>query len=151
MASFSVRRKTTSPRPSLLLLLLVFGALALYHLTPYWSPTVDFISSSIASRLQSAALSSTFCTKEIGKGICCELHLGAEPCLDECRNAYMDRETFQITKDYDECADRCLVMYEDACGTKEKVARGLNAKRIEMEVTSESKVRGPRRRNLHLT
>jgi hypothetical protein len=108
-------------RPSVLVILLCLALAATYYkVIPYFSSTTDYIVASIESSLQSSLSSPSFCTKEIGEGVCCDLHLGAEPCLDECRKTFMDRQTFQLTKEYEECADQCLVMYRATCG-KENV------------------------------
>lgn len=109
--------------PSVLVILLCLAlATTYYKVIPHFSKTADYIVSSIESSLQSSLSSPSFCTKEIGEGVCCDLHLGAEPCLDECRKAFMDRQTFQLTQEYEECADQCLVMYRASCG-KENVLK----------------------------
>ncbi|KAF2250915.1 hypothetical protein BU26DRAFT_562880 [Trematosphaeria pertusa] len=99
--------------------LVILGTLAiLYQLVAHFPAVTSNIGSALQHALPSAA-SSNFCTKEIGEGVCCELFLGAEPCADECRKEYVDRETFTLTKEYDECADQCLVMYKSTCGEAE--------------------------------
>lgn len=112
-----------SPQHSIIIVLLFIALAATYYkVIPYFSSTTDYIVSSIESSLQTSLSSPSFCTKEIGEGVCCDLHLGAEPCLDECRKTYVDRQSFQLTKEYDECADTCLVMYRATCG-KENMLR----------------------------
>ncbi|KAF2182067.1 hypothetical protein K469DRAFT_498837, partial [Zopfia rhizophila CBS 207.26] len=86
-----------------------------YKVMPYFSSTADFITSSITSSLQKSFPPSNFCTKDVGHGVCCKLHLKAEPCLDECRSTYVDRETLTLTKEYDECSDKCLAVYKSTC------------------------------------
>jgi hypothetical protein len=103
--------------PSVLVVLLCLALTVTYYkVIPSFSSTTDYIVSSIESSLQSSPSSSSFCTKEIGEVVCCDLHLGAEPCLDECRKTFVDRQTFQLTKEYEECADQCLTMYHATCG-----------------------------------
>jgi len=58
------------------------------------------------------------CTAAIGEGLCCQLHLEAEPCLDECRRSFTDRQTFRPTAQFDECASGCLFAYEGSCGDR---------------------------------
>jgi hypothetical protein len=108
-----------SPRPFLPVFLLFLGTLAmLYHLVP-------LITTSIPQRLHLPHLSSS-CTKDIGEGLCCDLFLGAEPCVEACREKFVDRETFTLTNEYDECSDRCLVLYKGSCAAKEgERRRGL--------------------------
>jgi hypothetical protein len=109
--------------PSVLVILLCVALAATYYkVIPYFGSTTDYIVSSIESSLQSSLSSPSFCTKEIGEGVCCDLHLGAEPCLDECRKTFVDRQTFQLTNEYEECADQCLIMYRATCG-KENVQK----------------------------
>ncbi|KAF2710010.1 hypothetical protein K504DRAFT_454377 [Pleomassaria siparia CBS 279.74] len=105
-----------SPQPTLLVVLVVFAIVATYYkiLPTFFSAPSSLINS--LSTLPSLTTPPSFCTKEIGEGVCCELHLGAEPCLDECRKNFMDRQSFALTKEYDECADQCLVMYRTTCG-----------------------------------
>jgi hypothetical protein len=106
--------RTSHPSVFVILLCLVL-AVTYYKFIPSLSSTTDYIVSSIESGLQSSLSSPSSCTKEIGEGVCCDLHLGAEPCLDECRKTFVDRQTFQLTKEYEECADQCLIMYHATC------------------------------------
>ena len=106
-------------RPFLPIFILFLGTLAL--LTQLLPP----VTRSIGTRLQLPHFTSP-CTSDIGAGLCCELFLGAEPCVEQCREKHLDRETFTLTNEYDECADRCLIAYKGSCVGKEgEKNRGL--------------------------
>lgn len=70
--------------------------------------------------------SKTFCTKEIGNAACCNLYLSAEPCVDECRKNFLDRDTWQPTKEYDECESMCRSVYSVTCQKKDTMDRESN-------------------------
>ncbi|KAH7092324.1 hypothetical protein FB567DRAFT_545488 [Paraphoma chrysanthemicola] len=86
-----------------------------YHLAPSFTNASDELISSIATRLRGEPSRAEYCTKEVGDAQCCALYLDATPCIDECRKQHVDRVTFTLTKEYDECADTCLVAYSAAC------------------------------------
>ena len=100
------------------LLILLCIPIFFYHLIPRYTSATDGIISSLAHKLHPAGTTSSFCTKEVGSLQCCALYLAAAPCQDECRKNHMDRETLALTKEYDECADQCLVEYNKSCTTK---------------------------------
>ncbi|KAF2262821.1 hypothetical protein CC78DRAFT_605229 [Lojkania enalia] len=127
------------------IMIFLFLAASYYGIVPFYSPAVDSISSSITSRLQLSFSSPSFCTKDIGDGLCCELHLGAEPCLTECRSAFVDRETVQLTKEYEECSDRCLIMYNDTCGKNDGTPNRTPDKRDIVDIV-DKKLRQARHR-----
>ncbi|KAF2122883.1 hypothetical protein BDV96DRAFT_639440 [Lophiotrema nucula] len=128
------RRKTTRPNKRVLLILLSIGLFAFFfHFLQYLSPTTDFLSSSIGSGLRKAFPKQSFCTEEIGSGICCELHVGAEPCLNECRNQFVDRETLTLTKEYEECSDMCLEVYDRTCRNGVETFGGTSDKEVKEE------------------
>ncbi|KAF2678638.1 hypothetical protein K458DRAFT_408702 [Lentithecium fluviatile CBS 122367] len=112
----------TSSRPFLPVFLLFLGTLAmLYQFVP-------LITSSLSTSLRNLPIPhlSSSCTKDIGDGLCCDLFLGAEPCIEQCREKFVDRETWTLTNEYDECADRCLVVYKGSCAGREgEKRRGL--------------------------
>jgi hypothetical protein len=106
-------------RPFLPVFLLFLGTLAL--LTQLLPP----LTRTLAPHLSLPHFSSA-CTSEIGAGLCCDLLLGAEPCVEQCREKHLDRETFTLTNEYDECADRCLIVYKGSCeGREGEKRRGL--------------------------
>lgn len=46
--------------------------------------------------------------------------------MEQCREKHLDRETFTLTNEYDECADKCLVVYRGTCkGREGEKRRGL--------------------------
>ncbi|KAF2658661.1 hypothetical protein K491DRAFT_676252 [Lophiostoma macrostomum CBS 122681] len=97
-------------------ILLFLGLAAFfYRILPNFTSATDAITSAITSSLRQSISPPSFCTKDVGEGLCCELHLAAEPCIDECRKAFLDRQTFQPTKEYSSCADECLVVYHTTC------------------------------------
>jgi hypothetical protein len=111
-----------APRPShfwVVPILLFLGLMAfLYEDMPFFSSTTEYITSSIELSLQKYYPLPSFCTETIGEEICCQLRLEAEPCLDECRKLYTNRQTFEPTKSSAECEAQCLVVYQITCGEK---------------------------------
>jgi hypothetical protein len=127
-------------------LIVFIGIVALlYRGIPCLSASKSYISTAIESTLRSHLSTQSFCTKAVGEGICCELHLKAEPCLDECRKTFMDRETFEPTKEYDECADQCLFVYQSTCGNQTTGQKSL-AVDPERGTRMSRDLRRPRRR-----
>ncbi|KAF2005691.1 hypothetical protein P154DRAFT_413852, partial [Amniculicola lignicola CBS 123094] len=75
----------------------------------------------VSSRLSTSIRPSGLCTQDISEGVCCDLYQAAEPCQDECRKTWVDRETMRLTKEWDVCQEKCLMAYEGTCGDgKEK-------------------------------
>ncbi|KAF1965919.1 hypothetical protein BU23DRAFT_574428 [Bimuria novae-zelandiae CBS 107.79] len=92
--------------------LVALGLLALcYNLLA----TFPFITSSLRTTLEHALPKENFCTKDIGDETCCALFVTAEPCVEQCREEHLDRETFQLTQEYDLCAEKCLADYTMRC------------------------------------
>ena len=108
------RRYTPRNRPVVTLILLVICVPTfLYHMLPSLTFAIEDL---ISSHLSSAPRpGSTFCTKEVGNAECCAIYLAAQPCTDECRKLYVDRETMTLTAQYDDCVDQCLVRYNGVC------------------------------------
>jgi len=57
----------------------------------------------------------SFCSEDVGSPACCDLFLDASPCLDECRKEHVDRVTFTLTEEYQDCADTCLEEWTMQC------------------------------------
>lgn len=115
------------------ILMLLGLAAFFYKILPTFTSMTDSIAAAIAARLQESNQFLNFCTKEVGEGLCCQLHLEAEPCVDECRKAFLDRQTFRPTKEYRSCADACFLAYRTTChesplgsDTKDEVRRSDN-------------------------
>jgi hypothetical protein len=87
-----------------------------YQLIPSFTHASDAFISDLATRIRSQA---SFCTKDVGDAQCCAMYLTAAPCVDECRKQYVNRITYKLTLEYEECADVCLVEYSGACGRAE--------------------------------
>ncbi|KAF2867771.1 hypothetical protein BDV95DRAFT_610675 [Massariosphaeria phaeospora] len=103
-------------RPGVAIVAVLLTIIAFYFQgLPYLSPGANLLTPLVRSGLRKAFPPESFCTKEIGEGNCCDLYMAAEPCVDECRKSFVDRQTFQLTKEYDVCADKCLVRYRAAC------------------------------------
>jgi hypothetical protein len=98
--------------PTLLFLLCI--PIFFYQLVPRFTHATDGIILSLTNGLHPQS-TSTFCTKQVGTPHCCAVYLAAAPCLDECTKQHMDRVTFSITAQYDDCADECLVEYNGTC------------------------------------
>lgn len=97
------------------LLFLLCVPVFFYHLVPSFTHTADNIISKLSSQILGQTSRSEFCTTEIGDAHCCMLYLDATPCVDECRKQHVDRETLALTLEYDQCADQCLMKYNDIC------------------------------------
>jgi len=126
----TTRMATATTRPLLPIFLLFLGTLALL------SQLLPPLTRNLSSQIRQLPHFTSPCTSEIGAGLCCDLFLGAEPCVEQCREKYVDRETFTLTNEYDECADRCLIAYKGSCvGREGEKMRGLvdDARDEEME------------------
>lgn len=86
-----------------------------YHLVPSCRSASDAFISDITTRIRSQTSKGSFCTQDIGDAQCCTLYIAAAPCVDECRKQHVDRATFTLTKEYEECADVCLAAYTAIC------------------------------------
>ncbi|PVH94448.1 hypothetical protein DM02DRAFT_190953 [Periconia macrospinosa] len=71
-----------------------------------------------------AAATPSACTTSIGDSICCSLFSEAEPCVEECRRKFMDRETMEVRAGFGECKDMCLTTYHDE-GCNEKSGKEM--------------------------
>ncbi|KAK3209780.1 hypothetical protein GRF29_44g650499 [Pseudopithomyces chartarum] len=101
-----------SSRTPITVFLVVLGLLALcYNLLA----TFPSLTTSLKTSLQAALPQDNFCTKDIGQGVCCDVFMAAEPCVEQCREDFVDRETFELTQEYDMCAAQCLAEYTSAC------------------------------------
>lgn len=100
-----------------LLLIILCIPIFFYHLAPKYTSATDTLIHSLTSSLglRPQEATGSFCTKEVGSPRCCAVYLEAEPCVEECRKQHVDRETFAVTKEYDECADVCLATYNGLC------------------------------------
>ncbi|KAF2026436.1 hypothetical protein EK21DRAFT_74216 [Setomelanomma holmii] len=97
-------------------LLLLCIPIFFYHLVPSFTHATDDFMASITTRIRGQKTSrGEFCTKKIGDAQCCNLYLDASPCIDECRKQHVDRVSYILTKEYDQCADRCLATYNSVC------------------------------------
>jgi hypothetical protein len=89
-----------------------------YKLFPSYTHATDKLVGNVVSHFHHPVAESGFCTKEVGSPACCAMFLDAAPCLDECRNNHVDRETLVLTHEYDECADVCLSAYTKTCSSE---------------------------------
>jgi hypothetical protein len=116
MCAFNFPRPTTATYryrsiiTSLLLLLCI--PVFVYHIAPGFTSATDEFVEDLAARLRGEG----FCTKTVGSRRCCALFLEAAPCVDECRKNYVDRVTWTLTREYEECAERCERGYRRVCG-----------------------------------
>ncbi|UPX17404.1 uncharacterized protein EKO05_0007763 [Ascochyta rabiei] len=97
------------------ILLMICVPIFFYQLVPAFTRSVDSVIESVIVHLRES-----HCTAEIGDGHCCALFMEATPCVEECRKKFVDRETFTLTLEYDECADTCLHGWEGCNGAQEK-------------------------------
>ena len=112
-------------RSPITILLLILGSLAIVYQLFASFPSLGV---SLYESLAVGSAPGNSCTKDIGDGRCCILFLKAEPCVEECRREYVDRETFALTEGFDACADRCLLRYKESCDMKEGLrVEGLGA------------------------
>ncbi|KAF1951205.1 hypothetical protein CC80DRAFT_553584 [Byssothecium circinans] len=97
-------------RSPVTILLILLGSLAIIY---QLFATFPSLATTLYGSLPTSSPSS--CTKDIGGGRCCALFLDAEPCVEECRRGFVDRETFFLTEGFEGCADECLVEYAGSC------------------------------------
>jgi hypothetical protein len=90
----------------------------LYQLFPSYTHTTEKLVGNVVSHFHHPVAESSSCTKEVGSPTCCAMFLDAAPCVDECRNTHVDRETLVLTYEYDECADVCLSAYTKTCSSE---------------------------------
>jgi hypothetical protein len=114
---FPTHRTTTSRTRSTIasILILLCVPMFFYHLVPSFTHATDEFITIITSTMRGQ---SSQCTREIGSTYCCTLFMESAPCVDECRREHVDRVTWILTEEYDECANTCLVRYEESCGSE---------------------------------
>lgn len=91
----------------------------LYHFIPSFASAADKALYNLTDSMLGHTSRGDYCTHEIGDRKCCMIYLDAAPCLDECRKKFVDRETLNLTLEYDQCADSCLAQYNRVCEAKE--------------------------------
>lgn len=77
--------------------------------------TFPSLTSDLRTTLQHALPKDSYCTKDIGEGVCCDLFMAAGPCVEACREDHIDRETFALTEEFEVCQEQCLVSYTKQC------------------------------------
>lgn len=87
----------------------------LYQLVPAFTQSTDNLITIVIDHFREG-----HCTTDIGDAQCCALYMEATPCVDECRKRFVDRETFTLTLEYDECADTCMRSWEGCSGAQER-------------------------------
>jgi hypothetical protein len=103
-------------RPVITTLLIVLCIpLFFYHLVPTFTHATDGFMSVLVVRLRDQASRADFCTSEVGSAHCCGLFLDASPCTDDCRKQHVDKVTYALTQEYEDCADKCLAQYNTIC------------------------------------
>ncbi|KAL5382394.1 hypothetical protein DPSP01_006495 [Paraphaeosphaeria sporulosa] len=108
----SISNMLRSPRTHITAFLVALGLLALcYNILA----TFPSLTSGLRSTLQHALPKDNYCNKNIGEGVCCDLFMAAEPCVEACREEHVDRETFVLTDDFEVCQEQCLVAYTEQC------------------------------------
>ncbi|KAF2644112.1 hypothetical protein P280DRAFT_477537 [Massarina eburnea CBS 473.64] len=100
-----------SSRSPITILLILLGTLAIFYQLFASFPTLG---DSLYSVLPTSSTPS--CIKDIGDHQCCSLFMQAEPCVEECRKVFVDRETQGLTVGFDACSERCLAIYDTRCG-----------------------------------
>jgi hypothetical protein len=111
---------------STIILLFVSIASLLYLFTPIRSFLLAYVPSKVLDSIPHhqfhiSSPANSFCAVAVGRdGACCSLRLGAEPCLDECRKRFIDRETFFLTSEYETCEAGCLAAWKGACGQEKE-------------------------------
>ncbi|XPS78814.1 hypothetical protein M3J07_010825 [Ascochyta lentis] len=109
----STRSRTRSVLTTILFILCV--PIFLYQLVPAFTLSTDNLVESVVAHLRESQ-----CTADIGDAHCCALFMKATPCVEECRRHFVDRETFTLTREYDDCADTCLRSWEGCNGAQER-------------------------------
>jgi hypothetical protein len=105
------RSRSRSP---ITILLILLGTLAIiYQLFAHFPTLSDSLASSIAFTQARS------CIKDIGDAVCCDLFQSAQPCVEECRKEFVDRETLAVTEGFVACEGRCRAVYRVACGGEE--------------------------------
>lgn len=89
----------------------------LYQLVPAFTQSTDVLIERVAAHFQDSS-----CSSDVGDARCCVLFMEATPCVDECRKQFVDRETYTLTHEYDECADTCLHSWEGCKGVRKEHA-----------------------------
>lgn len=118
MTKANVRVATHTPRYrslAIAILAILCIPIFLYQLLPSFLDTTDALVADAVSYLPRPIAGSNFCTKHVGTPACCKMYLDSAPCVDECRQTHVDRETLVLTLEYDECADTCLSSYVENC------------------------------------
>ncbi|ORY08998.1 hypothetical protein BCR34DRAFT_384788 [Clohesyomyces aquaticus] len=135
------------PRNGVAVVLFFLGVAALFcRVMPYISSATESIASSVASSFRKTSPPRSDCTEEVGSGMCCALHLAAEPCLSECRTTFVDRETLRLTEEYDECSNRCLEVYRTTCLRFDAVKAELQRKEEAAMIGDEARTARRQRR-----
>lgn len=101
-----VRPYRTQSRPRAILVILLFVLCVpvfLYQLVPAFTQSTDKLVDRLFAHFEQSS-----CTADIGDAQCCALFMKATPCVEECRKQFIDRETFTVTLEYDECANECM-------------------------------------------
>lgn len=106
---YSARSRSRSIIVVLLFILCV--PIFLYQLVPAFTQSTDTLIEKIVAHFHERP-----CTADIGDAQCCALFTKATPCVEECRKQFIDRDTFTLTLEYDECADTCLRDWEGCNG-----------------------------------
>ncbi|KAF2628519.1 hypothetical protein BU25DRAFT_339285 [Macroventuria anomochaeta] len=108
---YSTRSRSRSILIILLFILCV--PIFLYQLIPAFTQSTDTLIEKLVTHFQESP-----CTSDIGDAQCCALFMKATPCVEECRKQFVDRETFTLTLEYDQCADTCLRDWEGCNGVQ---------------------------------
>lgn len=103
---------STMLRSPVTIFLIAIGLLAFFYQV---LSTFPAITTNLRTTIQHALPATSYCTKEIGQGVCCDLFVAAEPCVEECRKQNTDRQTFQLTQEFDACSAQCLTSYTTQC------------------------------------
>jgi hypothetical protein len=116
--NFSRRANATHRYHSIIasLVLLFCIPIFVYHTVPSFTHATDEFMKDLATRFRGEG----FCTKEVGSRHCCALLLEAAPCVDECRKENLNMATWTLTREYEECVERCERGYREVCGKAEK-------------------------------
>lgn len=111
---------------SVILLIVAFLAIVTHLLTSFAIPS---LSSEFAHTIAAATSShAESCTSNVGDSICCALFMEAEPCVEECRREFVDRETREMKLGFGDCEGRCLKTYfAEGCSGGERVPASESA------------------------
>ncbi|KAF1927609.1 uncharacterized protein M421DRAFT_171241 [Didymella exigua CBS 183.55] len=111
-----IRPRSTRSRPRSVLVFLLFVLcvpIFLYQLVPTFTQSTDALIEKVIAHFREQP-----CTTDMGDAHCCALYMKATPCVEECRKQHVDRETFTLTLEYDECANTCLRSWESCNGAQ---------------------------------